>query len=59
MKLLKRTDEPFIKPELPYEKTGQYVDGTTFLEGLVYFDEKWFLYYGTADSRVGVAIWEP
>lgn len=59
MKLLKRTDEPFIKPEMPYEKTGQYEQGTTFLEGLVFFDDKWFLYYGTADSRVGLAIWEP
>jgi len=20
---------------------------------------RWFLYYGTADSRVGVAVWDP
>lgn len=53
-KMLDRTDEPFIKPELPFEKSGQYVDGTTFLEGLVYFNGTWFLYYGTADSMVGV-----
>ena len=54
-KLLDRTDEPFIKPELPFEKSGQYPDGTTFIEGLVYFNSTWYLYYGTADSMVGVA----
>ena len=53
-KLLDRTDVPFIKPELPFEKSGQYKDGTTFIEGLVYFHDTWYLYYGTADSMVGV-----
>lgn len=53
-KLLDRTDKPFIEPELPFEKSGQYKDGTTFLEGLVLFDGMWHLYYGTADSMVGV-----
>jgi len=53
-KLIDRTDMPFIKPELPFEKSGQYADGTTFLEGLVFFDGKWILYYGTADSMVGM-----
>ena len=53
-KLLDRGNEPFIKPELPFEKSGQYKDGTTFLEGLVLFKGIWYLYYGTADSMVGV-----
>ena len=53
-KLLDRTDDPFIQPELPFEKSGQYPEGTTFLEGLVHFHGKWLLYYGTADSMVGV-----
>ena len=53
-KLLDRTTDPFIQPELPFEKSGQYPEGTTFLEGLVYFQGKWILYYGTADSMVGV-----
>ncbi len=48
------TNEHFIKPELPFEKSGQYKDGTTFIEGLVYFEDEWYLYYGTADSMVGV-----
>jgi predicted GH43/DUF377 family glycosyl hydrolase len=49
-----QTDKPALKPEMPYEKTGQYVAGTTFAEGLVYFHGAWFLYYGCADSLVGV-----
>ncbi|SHG76369.1 glycoside hydrolase family 130 protein [Flagellimonas flava] len=53
-KLLDRCQAPFIKPELPFEKSGQYEDGTTFLEGLVFFKNIWHLYYGTADSMVGV-----
>jgi predicted GH43/DUF377 family glycosyl hydrolase/lysophospholipase L1-like esterase len=53
--LLTQTDRPVLKPELPYEKTGQYAAGTTFAEGLVFFHNKWFLYYGCADSLVAVA----
>nr|WP_299382507.1 glycoside hydrolase family 130 protein [Allomuricauda sp.] len=55
-KLLDRTTSPFIQPELPFEKSGQYADGTTFLEGLVLFKGYWYLYYGTADSMVGVTL---
>jgi predicted GH43/DUF377 family glycosyl hydrolase len=54
--ILIRSDSPFLKPTLPHEVSGQYAAGTTFAEGLVYYKEKWFLYYGTADSYVGVAI---
>ena len=50
-----QTNDPVLKPELPYEKTGQYAAGTTFAEGLVAFHNKWFLYYGCADSLVAVA----
>lgn len=55
-KLLARLDKPFYKPELPFEMRGQYQGGTTFIEGLVLFKGKWFLYYGCADSLVGVAV---
>src|SRR5579871_318612 len=54
-RLLARTDEPVLKPELPFERTGQYAAGTTFAEGLVWFQHKWFVYYGCADSFVSVA----
>lgn len=59
VKLLARSSEPFIRPTEAFERTGQYVEGTTFVEGLVPFRGRWFLYYGAADSRVGVAVWEP
>jgi predicted GH43/DUF377 family glycosyl hydrolase len=58
-RLIARADSAFIKPTETYERTGQYTAGTTFVEGLVHFRGRWFLYYGTADSRVGVAVWEP
>jgi len=56
MKLLDRADRPFLRPTEDYERTGQYPEGTTFVEGLVPFNGRWFLYYGSADSRVGVAV---
>ena len=33
--------------------------GTVFTEGLVWHRGKWFLYYGCADSFVGVAVCDP
>lgn len=58
-KVLARLATPFLRPMEAFEKSGQYVDGTVFIEGLVYFKQKWFLYYGCADSRVGVAVFDP
>lgn len=58
-RVVARLDEPFFKPTADFEKSGQYKDGTVFIEGLVYFKDKWFLYYGCADSKVGVAVYEP
>lgn len=55
LRLLARADTPFIHPTESYERTGQYVQGTTFVEGLVHLQGRWLLYYGTADSRVAVA----
>ena len=54
-KLLKRSDHHFLHPEKEYEKIGE-VDNVVFAEGLVDFHDKWFLYYGTADSKIAVAI---
>lgn len=58
-KPIARLDTPFFRPTEDFEKSGQYVDGTVFIEGLVYHQGKWFLYYGCADSKVGVAIYDP
>jgi predicted GH43/DUF377 family glycosyl hydrolase len=54
-KLIDRLDDYFIYPDKPYEISGE-VNNVCFVEGLVYFRYKWFLYYGTADSKIAVAI---
>lgn len=59
MKVLQRLDVPFFRPMASFEKSGQYIDGTVFIEGLVFFKNKWYLYYGCADSQVSVAIYDP
>lgn len=56
-KLIDRTENYFIHPDKPYERTGE-VNEVCFVEGLVRFNNKWLLYYGTADSRIAVAIHE-
>ena len=48
-----------LKPERAFERAGQYAAGTTFAEGLVFFHSRWLLYYGCADSLVGVAETAP
>ncbi len=53
-KVLHRTDKWFITPDQPFEITGQ-VNNVCFVEGLAFFKNKWFLYYGTADSKIAVA----
>jgi len=58
-KAIARLDKPFLKPEADFEKSGQYPAGTVFIEGMTWFDNKWFLYYGCADSRVSVVIYDP
>ena len=50
-----RPDKPFMQPELPFERSGQYPQGTIFAEALILFKDRWLLYYGTADTYVGVA----
>ena len=54
-KVLRRLEHDFIHPDKPYEITGQ-VDQVCFLEGLADFKGRWLLYYGTADSRIAVAV---
>eukprot|EP01037_Dinobryon_pediforme_P007415 gene7415-7479_t len=54
-KIIHRLDKWFLKPEQPYELTGQ-VNQVCFAEGLTRFNNKWYLYYGTADSKIAVAF---
>jgi len=54
-KLTNRLENNFLHPDKPYEKTGE-VNEVCFVEGLVYFKNQWMLYYGTADSKIAVAV---
>jgi predicted GH43/DUF377 family glycosyl hydrolase len=54
-RVIDRLETNFMKPDKPYEITGQ-VNQVCFLEGLVPFKGRWFLYYGTADSKIAVAV---
>lgn len=54
-KVIDRMKNYFMKPDKPYEINGQ-VNHVCFIEGLARFQNKWFLYYGTADSKIAVAV---
>lgn len=56
-RLINRLEKPFMKPDKDYEIIGQ-INQVCFLEGMVPFRDKWFLYYGTADSKIAVAVSE-
>ena len=53
-KVIARTRDPIFEPRMPYEKKGQ-VDNVVFPGGLILKDDTLFMYYGGADSVVGVA----
>lgn len=53
-RLLRRTPNYFLRPDQPYETDGQ-VNQVVFIEGLAFLGDRAFLYYGTADSKIGVA----
>lgn len=55
--LIGRLEKNFMKPDKDYEITGQ-VNQVCFLEGMVPFNNRWFVYYGTADSKIAVAVHE-
>jgi len=56
-KVSQRAESYFMKPDKAYEITGQ-VGRVCFIEGLAKLKNKWFLYYGTADSKIAVAVAE-
>jgi predicted GH43/DUF377 family glycosyl hydrolase len=53
-KVLARTPEPILEPEMPYELEGFY-NGCVFPTGNVVKDGILYVYYGAADRCVGVA----
>jgi predicted GH43/DUF377 family glycosyl hydrolase len=54
-KILERMNTYFLKPEQPYEFSGE-VNNVCFAEGLAFYKNKYWLYYGTADSKIAVAV---
>ncbi len=57
VKVIDRLEKNFLQPDMDYEITGQ-VNQVCFIEGMVHFKGNWFLYYGTADSKIAVAVHE-
>lgn len=55
--LIDRSDTYFFYPTETYEMTGQ-VNNVCFVEGLSFYKGRWFLYYGTADSKIAAAVSE-
>lgn len=55
--VLARTTDPIFEPEEPYEKSG-VVDNVVFPCGMVLKDDLLYIYYGGADTVVGVATME-
>jgi len=53
-KLLWRSDEPIFSPAKNWEKIGQ-VPNVVFVEGMVQQRNRYFFYYGGADTNVGIA----
>ncbi|MHA1820231.1 MAG: glycoside hydrolase family 130 protein [Promethearchaeota archaeon] len=53
-KLIARSEEPLLVPNYDWELKGQ-VDNVCFAEGLIYRDGDYYLYYGGADTYIGLA----
>jgi predicted GH43/DUF377 family glycosyl hydrolase len=56
-KVLYRSPEPIFEPETKEELKG-YVNNVVFPCGIVEWEDKYYLYYGMADRRIGVAYVE-
>jgi predicted GH43/DUF377 family glycosyl hydrolase len=52
--VIRRSGEPLLEPETFGERSGE-VPNVVFAEGLVRFRGRWLLYYGMADSAIGLA----
>lgn len=53
-KILYRSEAPIFTPEKEWEKAG-YVRDVVFACGAVEWEDQYYVYYGAADKRVGVA----
>jgi len=57
IKVLERTDKPFIYAEYDWELKG-FTPITVVANGMVYFKGKWLLYYDAADHHIGLAVYD-
>lgn len=57
-KILAELTSPWIEPT-SYEDQNGLVSNVTFVEGLVWFRDRWLAYYGQSDSTLGVATFVP
>ena len=56
--ILAELTRPWIEPTTHEERHG-LVSNVTFVEGLVWFRDRWLAYYGQSDSTLGVATFVP
>ncbi|MCL5033341.1 MAG: glycoside hydrolase family 130 protein [Thermotogae bacterium] len=54
-KVIERLDKPFLEPIQSWEKYGQ-TPNVVFAEGLIKLKNEWLLYFGAADTYVGVSV---
>lgn len=53
-KIIKYQKEPILSCEMPYEKEG-FVSNVVYTNGVVHFQNKFFVYYGCGDRCLSVA----
>jgi len=56
--VINRCKQSFFIPDSEKEANGQ-TNNVNFLESLVWFNNQWIMYYGMADSFVGMAVYKP
>jgi beta-1,2-mannosidase len=56
--ILAELSRPWLAPTTYADKHG-LVSNVTFVEGLVWFRDRWLAYYGQSDSTLGVATFQP
>lgn len=56
--VIARMTVPWLRPQT-YEDLNGLVGNVTFVEGLVYFHDRWLAYYGQADTTLAVAEFDP
>jgi predicted GH43/DUF377 family glycosyl hydrolase len=54
--ILAQMNRPWLEPTTHEDKHG-LVSNVTFVEGLVFYKDTWFAYYGQSDSTLGVATY--